>query len=299
MTLPNFLIVGAAKSGTTALYHYLGQHPQVYLAPQKETNFFAFEGQEVWFRGPGDEQTSESTIRTLEDYEMQFRAVTDEVAIGEASPWYLYSARSAANIHRRLPDAKLIVVLRNPADRAFSSYLHVIRDGRELLSFEEGLLAEEKRIAQGWEYIWHYRRAGFYAEQAKRFLDLFTREQMRFYLYDDFLTDPGAFLVELYKFLDVDPDFAADTSLKPNVTGIPKNRLLGRLLFQRNLLKTTIQALIPRRLRYELSQRLAKRLLSKPSLSLTTRQELLSGYEEDIRTLQGLIERDLSTWMRT
>ncbi len=297
MPFPNFLVIGAAKSGTTALYHYLKQHPQAYMSPEKETNFFAFEGQEVRFCGPGDEKISESTITTLREYEEQFEAASDEIAIGEASPWYLYSDRAAENIRRYASGAKLITVLRNPVDRAFSSYLHVVRDGRERLTFEEGLLAEEKRIAQGWEYIWHYWRAGFYAAQVERFLNLFPREQMRFYLYDDLLDDPVGFLKDIYGFLGLNTSFAVETSLKFNSTGVPKNRLLGRVLLQPNPLKSTAKLFLPQELRYNLGQRINQRLLTKPSMSKETGKELLGSYKDDILSLQGLIGRDLSSWL--
>jgi hypothetical protein len=296
VNLPNFLIIGAAKSGTTALYQYLKQHPQVYMSAQKETNFFAYDGQKVCFRGPGDEETSNSIVTTLDSYKEQFGTVSNESAIGEASPWYLYSSRSAENIHRCIPDTKLIAVLRNPVDRAYSSYLHVIRHGRENLGFEEGLLAEEDRIAQGWEPIWHYQRVGLYAEQVERFLDMFGREQMRFFLYDDFQRDPYGILTEIYKFLDVDPHFVADTSVKPNVTGVPRNRLLGRLVFQPNPLKSTARLLVPKQVRYDLSQRLGHRLLVKPSLGADVRERLSRRFKRDILDLQDLIGRDLSAW---
>jgi Sulfotransferase family len=296
MTMPNFLIIGAAKSGTTALYRYLRQHPQVYMSLTKETNFFAFEGQEVRFNGPGDDKVSKSAITIQKVYEEQFEAVSDEIAIGEASPWYLYSPQAAENIYRHVPDAKLIAVLRNPVDRAFSSYLHVVRDGRESLTFEEGLLAEEKRIAQGWEFIWHYQRAGFYTAQVERFLNLFPREQTRFYLYDDLLTDPDRFLRDVYEFLSLNTSFVVDTSLKPNITGVPKSWLLGRLLLQPNPLKWPAKLLVPKQLRRTLWHRMNQRLLEKPSLSRETRKKLLRNYKDDISSLQDLIGRDLSVW---
>lgn len=298
MTLPNFLIIGAAKSGTTALYHYLRQHPQVYVGPHKETNFFAFEGDKVDFRGPGDEEFCRSTITTLSAYEKQFDAVSEEVAIGEVSPWYLYSGRAAKNIHDRIPDTKLIVIFRDPVDRAFSSYLHVVRDGRENLTFEQGLLAEEGRISRGWEYIWHYRRAGLYAPQVEQFLGLFPRKQMRFYLYDDLLADPVHFIGDVCEFLGVASDFVVDTSLKHNATGVPKNQLLGRLVLQPNPLKSAVKAFTPEGLRYSVGQRIKQRLLRKPSLSEETRRELLDSYKADISDLQNLIQRDLSPWLR-
>ena len=296
MTSPNFLVIGAAKSGTTALYHFLRQHPQVYMSPRKETNFFAFKDQEILFHGPGDGTISEQSITTAEDYENQFEAVSNEVAIGEASPWYLYSERAADNIRCSLPNAKLIAILRNPVDRAFSSYLHVVRDGRECLSFEEGLRAEEDRIRQGWEYIWHYRQTGYYAAQVERFSTLFSDEQTRWYLYEDFLSDPDGLLQEICEFLEIDCDFAVDTSFKPNATGVPKNQLLGRLLLRPNPIKSTAKRLMPKQLRYNIGQRINQRLLTKPSMSGETRRMLLYDYEDDISALQDLIGRNLAVW---
>lgn len=296
MTLPNFLIIGAAKSGTTALYHYLKQHPEVFMSPQKETNFFAFAGQTVRFNGPGDEQTAESAITTLGAYEEQFGAASGEKVIGEASPWYLYSERAAANIRHSIPDAKMIAMLRNPVDRAFSSYLHVVRDGRESEGFTGGLRTEEVRIARGWEPVWHYRRAGLYSEQVRRFLDLFDREQVRFFLYEDFQKDADAFLVKVYEFLGVDPHFVADTSLRTNTSGVPKNKLLERLVFQPNPLKTAARVLLPDGVRYDLSQRLGQRAVVKPSLDPGVREKLLRTFEHDIGALQDLTGLDLSAW---
>jgi len=296
MTLPNFLVIGAAKSGTTALYHFLKQHPQVYMSPHKETNFFVFERQKIRFHGPGDDTISEQSITTAEAYKKQFEAVSNEIAIGEASPWYLYSDRAAENIRCSIPDVKLIAILRNPVDRAFSSYLHVVRDGRESLTFEEGLHAEKDRIRQGWEYIWHYRQTGYYASQVERFLTLFPHEQTRWYLYEDFLIDPAGLMNDVCEFLNIDCNFVVDTSFKPNATGVPRNRLLGQLLLRPNPLKSTVKLLMPKQLRYNIGQRVNQRLLTKPSMSEETRRMLLDSYNDDISTLQDLIGRSLSAW---
>ncbi len=138
------------------------------------------------------------------------------------------------------------MVLRHLVDRAFSSYLYLVRDGRESLTFEEGLSVEEKRIAQGWEYIWHYRRGGFYATQVERFLKLFHREQVLFYLYDDLVADPVRFLSDIYEFLKLDTNVMVDTSLRPNISGLPENQLLGRLPLRPNSLKATVKLLTPK-----------------------------------------------------
>ena len=131
MIMPNFLIVGAAKAGTTALHEYLQQHPQIYMTPTKETNFFAFEGVELNFQGKGDEALKEFSITDLATYQAQFAGIQEETAIGEACPSYLYVPEAATKIKKYIPQVRLIIILRNPVERAYANFLHVIRDDRE------------------------------------------------------------------------------------------------------------------------------------------------------------------------
>ena len=125
MIMPNFLLIGAAKAGTSSLYGYLKQHPQIYMSPIKEPRFFALEGETLNFNGPtrGINQTS---INTLEAYSQLFQKVTTEKAIGEASTIYLSSPKAPERIKHYLPDVKLIAILRDPSERAFSSYMHLV-----------------------------------------------------------------------------------------------------------------------------------------------------------------------------
>jgi hypothetical protein len=292
-------VIGAAKSGTTSLHYYLQQHPDIFMSTEeKEINFYAFEGQRVVFNGPGEHGLC-TTVTDLGTYQEYFRFVNHERAVGEAAPIYLYSDRAAANIHRYAPQSKLIAIFRHPVDRAFSSYLHMVRDGREKLgSFEDGLLAEEQRVAQGWDFGWFYKRVGFYAEQVERYLDLFPREQMRFYLYDDFVADPASLLVDLYGFLGVDPDFRTSTLVRYNATGVPKNKVLGRMLQNPKLLRSVTKPFLPKSTRRALFQLVRQKLYYKPSLSKATRLDLLEVYRDDILRLQHLIGRDLSRWLR-
>ncbi|HEY1419866.1 MAG TPA: sulfotransferase, partial [Candidatus Dormibacteraeota bacterium] len=131
MTLPNFLIIGAAKSGTDSLYGMLGQHPQIYISPSKEPMFFVAEGlPEVPYRGPSDREVLlrwDSWVNTLEHYESLFGGATVEKAIGEASTWYLYDEGAPHRIKHHVPDAKLIAVLRNPVERAYSAFTMMLR----------------------------------------------------------------------------------------------------------------------------------------------------------------------------
>src|SRR3954454_23553703 len=206
MTFPTFLILGAAKAGTTALYHYLKQHPEVCMSEIKETNFFALMGRPLDFRGPGDqEHINRFSVTTWGAYHSRFPDLTDAKAVGEASPLYLYSPEAPGRIARWLPRAKLVVILRDPVDRAYSAFLHLVRDGREAVrDFGEALRREKSRVADHWEHIWHYRAMGLYHEQLKRYADRFDRAQMRIYLHEDLEADPRGVLQDLFRFLGVD-----------------------------------------------------------------------------------------------
>lgn len=299
MLMPNFLIIGAAKAGTTALYYYLKQHPQIYMSPVKETNFFALEGEKLDFRGPGDREAINSfSITDLESYLLQFQGVSNEIAIGEASPLYLYSPKAPERIKFYIPNAKLIAILRNPVERAYASFLHLIRDGREFFTdFAQALQEEKARIQNNWEHIWHYEQMGFYYTQLKRYYDIFRHSQIKVYLYEDFKTRPVSVLQDIFRFLGVDDTFSPDMYIRPNVSGIPKNKVMHTFLTKPNPIKTILKPFFPARLRQRIVTSLKNRNLVKPELSPEIRKQLLQVYREDIMKLQDLIQRDLSKWL--
>lgn len=296
MIMPNFLIIGAAKSGTTALYHYLKQHPDIFMSPTKETEFFAFEGEQLDFRGPGD--TPRRSITQVEDYQAQFQAVSHQKAIGEASPLYLYSLKAPERIWHYTPSAKLITILRDPVERAYSQFLMFIRDGRETtLDFAIALQQEETRIAHHWAWGWHYTRLGFYHAQLKRYFDKFSPEQIKVYLYEDLNDDPTRVLQDTFGFLGVDDRFKPNVTVKHNISGIPKNKLLHSFLKRPNLVKTLLKPLVPAQLNQQLKRNLINQNLAKPQLSPEIRAQLISVFREDTLKLQDLIQRDLSAWL--
>ncbi len=297
--MPSFLIIGAAKAGTTALHAYIKQHPQVYVSHTKETNFFALENQPLNFTGPGDDKAVNSfSVTSLADYKAQYDGVTDEIALGEASPLYLYSERAPERIAHYVPDAKIIVMLRNPSERAYASFLHLIRDDREpLRDFAQALREEDARVAAGYEHIWHYRRLGFYFEQLKRYYKRFPAEDIKVYLQEDLKSDSDALFRDLFEFLGVDPNFKPDTSLKLNVSGVPKNRALHSFLAKPNWFKSTFKHLIPDELRHKLITNVRQNNLAKPPLDPQVKKELIELYREDTLKLQDLINRDLSAWL--
>lgn len=300
MTMPNFIIIGAAKSGTTSLYHYLNQHAQIYMSPMKETNFFAYEGkQHLHFPGYGPPpQTLLDSITDRAAYEAQFTGVRQEKALGEASVLYLYHEEAPGRIQRTIPSAKLIAVLRHPADRAYSHYLHLIRDGREpLTDFAAALAAEPERRAAGWSWDYYYRDMGFYGAQLERYYNLFDPAQIKVFLYDDLKRDATSLVQEILRFLGVSDDFRPDVSFRHNVSGVPQNEAIHGLLHRPNLLKRIVRPFIPERLRRRVVTRLRDQALAKPEMAPAVRQDLIAGYREDILHLQRLIDRDLSSWL--
>jgi Sulfotransferase family len=304
MTLPNFLIIGAMKAGTTSLYHYLKQHPQVYMSNIKEPNFFALEGSNLNFNGAeGKERiqrwVKQESVTNIEEYRALFRRAANETAIGEASPLYLYSPEAPYRIRHYVPEAKLIAILRNPVERAYSAFLYMTRDGREpLREFSQALQAEESRIRDHWEWIWHYRHLGFYYTQLKRYCDVFDRNQIKVYLYEDLRADLPSVVRDIFRFLEVDESFVPDTSLRHNVSGTPKDGLLPRLVFRRNPIKAALRPLFPQVVRQRISGSLRSQFLVEASpLTPAVRRELCEVYRDDVLKLETLIKRDLSGWL--
>lgn len=297
MTMPNFLIIGAAKSGTTSLYHFMNQHPQIYLSPVKEPHFFAFEGRDPRTQGPGD--IMHSAITNLEDYQSLFKETADETAIGEASTTYLYFPGAAERIQHYIPEVKLIAILRHPAERAYSAFMHLTREGREpLAEFAQALREEERRISNNWSPLWHYAQGGFYYSQLKRYFDKFDQRQIKVYLYeDDFGTYPLGVIKDIFCFLEVDDRFIPDMSVRYNVSGIAKNKALHTLLTKKNPIKRVIRPFFPEGLRRRIRNKFMNRNLVKPALAPALRKQLINVYREDILKLQELIQRDLSQWL--
>ena len=299
--MPNFLIIGAGKSGTTSLYHYLGQHPQVYVSPVKEPKFFALEGEKPDFRGPGDDQemmnrvANNRAVTSIKEYQDLFRGVRGEKAVGEASPIYLYSPEAPDRIKRHVPQAKLIAVLRDPAERAYSAFLHQVRNGWEPLThFSEALRDEERRMQDNWHHLFHYKHRGFYHAQLSRYYERFGPEQIRVYLYEDLKADAAGVMRDLYGFLGVDEGFAPDTSLKYNRAGVPRNGAARALVRNLNSLTPFLKGALP----FGVRQRIKGGLFAEPPpLAAEVRRGLIEEYREDVLRLQGLIGRDLSGWL--
>lgn len=287
MSLPNFMIIGVAKAGTTSLYRYLDQHPQVFMCPDKGTNYFGYEDASNW---TWSDEGKPPKLRhfhatTFEEYEALFKGVTDEIAIGEVSPQYLHCPTAARRIHDCIPEVKIVASLRNPADRAFSGFMMRTRRGEAVKSVYEELTPEASHVKEG-----------FYFKRIKRYFDIFPRQQIKVYIFEEFKKDPAKIVTDLFDFLGVDTGFIPDTSTKHNPAAVPKNRALNQLFYNPNLIAAA-KWVLPKSL-----EKMAKRLREQnmkaaPKLPKDLRDSLLDLYREDIHKLEELIGRDLSVWL--
>lgn len=304
MTMPNFLIIGAAKSGTDSLYGMLAQHPDVYASPNKEPMYFVAEGQpKVPYRGPGDREALllwDSWVSTRERYESLFAGANGEKAIGEASTWYLYDEGAPERIRHQLPDVKMIAILRNPVERAYSAFTMLHRDGRETTKdFVKALAAEDRRVAAGWEPIWHYRRMGFYFGQLVRYLSIFSKEQILVLLHEDLNSTPLKTLRNVFTFLGVDEHFEPNTSDRRNVSLVPDHATFHRLVARQSAMKAVGKALLPVRTRQRIKSLLPASGMRKPEpIPQEARAMLIDVFRADIHRLQGLLNRELGNWLR-
>jgi hypothetical protein len=301
---PNFLIIGAAKSGTTALWHYLRQHPRIYMSPRKHTRFFAFRDENPGFNGPAPKNPSRPyAVADVNRYHALFEGATNETAVGEASHSYLYWPEAAARIREYSPGMKLIAVLRNPAERAYSHHRQMIRDGREPIDdFVRALEAEEARIHSNWWPDFHYIQLGLYHAQLRRYFDLFERDQIRVYLYEDFVFDPTGVLRDIFGFLNVDSEILPKATIRYNASGVPKNEALHMFLQRLRLAKGVAERYLAKgwyQYLLRVGSNLHNRNLSNCELGPETRRRVIDDYfREDILDLQHLIRRDLSAWLR-
>lgn len=300
--MPTFLVIGAAKSGTSSFYMYLAQHPQIYMSPLKEPHFFAYDGEKLDFRGPpGVKLDINHSITDLAQYQRLFAKARPNAERGEASVVYLYEPKAVQRIRHYIPDAKLIAILRNPIERAFSSYLHVLREGREpARDFIHALDMEPARIQEKWPILYRYVDAGRYACQLDRYFQVFQPAQIRIYLYDDLRSDPVAVTQDCFRFLGIDPAFVPDLKTRYNESGLPRSPLLNAVLRGPESLKR-----LKRRARIHLAGgrlhttyvRLKSQNLVKQTIPADASRRLKTIFEPEISRLQSVIGQDLSRWL--
>ena len=292
--LPNFLIIGASKCGTTALYYYLKQPPDISFPNLKEPKYFSSVNKKFPHNGIGDMSVDKHVIKSLAQYKSLFSSIENK-RVGEASPDTIYfHNKTAPQIKEILGDIPIIIILREPVKRAFSAFMYLKRDSREKLNFIDGLLAEDKRLSNNWDFIWGYKKCGLYYNQVKTFMNIFSN--VKIVLQEELKNDTTSVLKQIYSFLAVDINFTADVSLNHNESGIPKNRISKFLLSRSNIVSTIIREIMKKLIPRSLLQKVASKSLEKITILDDDITNLKPYFYDDICKLERLINKDLSSW---
>lgn len=298
MTLPNFLGIGAGRSGTTSLHHYLAQHPDVYLSPVKApSHFFCRDLPRIADRAQRL-VVRDYFVPDPGDYEALFDGARGHEAIGEISPVYLATVHAAPRIAAALPEVRLIALLRHPVDRAWARFVGRRRDGLERRADFAEVVRDERRAPLVRDVAFNtYLAAGCCAHVLTTYFDHFPRGRIRIHLFDDFARDPTAVMRDLFRFLDVDPDVAIDTAVRHNRSGGEvRSRALRAVWHRTGLLRAALRPYLPRPLRRAAGS-LLLRDSAGPPLDPTLRAELLALYRPEIERLEKVLDRDLSHWL--
>ena len=301
MALPDFLIAGVPKAGTTALHAALTRHPDLFLSPIKEPKFFLTDGPPPTRGGPGDALTYREHVWQRDRYEALFDAAPPGARRGEATPLYLYDADAMARIRALIPDVKLIMVIRDPVERAHSNWTHLWSAGLEPEGdFLRACAEEPGRIAAGWASFWHYTGLSRYGEQLERVFQLFPRDQVLVLRYRLLIDDPVATLNRICRFLGVETGQLTEIP-RENVTAHPEHTLAHRAVALGMRISNAAGRLLPGTAATAATHRLERYLQrgnrERQPLSWDQRQALLPRFEDDVKLLASLLDEDFSDWL--
>jgi len=244
MNKPNFIISGFPKCGSTALHYYVDAHPEIFMPKQKELHYFTQSYISKLNKGPGDLEAKKSQVKSLDSYFKMFEGVSGEKTIGETSPSYINYPNSFKKINKELDTPKLIILIRDPIKRAYSNYLHLLREHRETESFSKSLDLENFRKSQQYSDFWLYTFNSFYydkiIEAKKVFSDvlILTQEELNL--------DTKKTLIKVYKFLEVDSEFTPNNSNnRYNKGGLYKKNIITNFIFKQGKIKTIFKKIVP------------------------------------------------------
>jgi hypothetical protein len=297
VALPDFLLVGAPKAGTTALHVALSRHPQLFLSAVKEPKFFLTDGAPpAGPGGPGDAQTFREYVWRRADYERLFDAAPAGALRGESTTLYLRDPAAHERIARTVPDARLVAVVRDPVDRAHSNWTHLRSAGLEPeADFLRACALEPSRVEAGWGPFWRYVSLGFYGAQLEHLFSVFPREQVHVVLYRDLRRSPVETLDAICAFLGVHPGVVGEVPAE-NVTAAAgrswTDAAVGRVLPALDRVPGRLRAPVVGWVRRHLQREQRVRTPLTPA----ERAELLPAYAEDITLLERLSGLDLRHW---
>jgi hypothetical protein len=302
MALPDFLVIGAPKAGTTALHAALAQHPGLFMSAVKEPKFFLSDGPPPARGGPGDVQTYREHVWRRADYEALFDPAPPGTLRGESTPLYLHDLDAHRRIRDLVPEVKLIAVLRDPVERAHSNWTHLWSAGLEPIGdFVRACEEEPRRAEAGWASFWHYTGLGKYGGQLEHLYCLFPREQVLILRYLSLVEDPAQTLDRICAFLGVEPGIIGSVP-RENVTAHPEATLRYRTLARTLRIAAATGKFLPGRAATTVTDSL-EHLLQRsapPRQPLTPdeRELVLPRFEADIRLLERVTGDDFGFWLR-
>jgi len=300
MALPDFFVAGAPKAGTTALHVALARHPALYMSAVKEPKFFLTDGPPPTRGGPGDVQTYREHVWRRDDYEALFDPAPAGALRGESTPFYLYNRDAQRRIRALVPDAKLIVILRDPVERAHSNWTHLWSAGLDPVGdFVLACAEEERRIAAGWADFWHYTALGRYGEQLEHLYSVFPGDQVFVFRYRALVEQPTRMLDRICAFLGA-PQGVLTEVPRENVTAHPERSLRHRSVARVLRLSAAAASVLPHagRLTNSLERVLQRDSPPRQPLTWAQRQALLPRFEADIRLLEVITGDDFSDWLQ-
>jgi hypothetical protein len=300
--MPDFLIVGAPKAGTSALHAALSRHPDLWLSGVKEPKYFLCgDAPPPAYRGPGDAHSCREWTWQRDRYSALFADAAADRLCGESTPFYLYDDDAQRRIATRLPDVRLVAILRDPVDRAYSNWMHLWADGLEpLADFAQACAAEPARIKAGWAPFWHYRAMGRYGRQLTGLFECFDRDRVLLLRYRELVDEPQSTLDRVCRFLGVREGAVGTVppdNSRPFVSAGPRAALLGRAL----RVGARAGAHLPPQLWRRASRPLIGLLQSdrdahRPTLSAEQRTRLLEPLLDDIEQLEKVTGQSFDDW---
>ncbi|MFT4643982.1 MAG: hypothetical protein ACI8RP_001011 [Urechidicola sp.] len=286
--LPNFIVAGFPKCGSTSLYYYLYEHPEIFLPKQKELHYFTYDIIVNLDAGKNDKEIKEFHVGSLSEYKNCYKDVTTEIAIGDVSPSYANYPEIIPKISKTLgAETKVIIILRDPIKRAYSNYLHLVRENREDLSFYEALKQEEQRKKEGYSDFWYYTYNSLYYEKIKKIKETFNK--VLIITFEEFIQDTEKGIVDVYSFLGVRKDFIPkNLNTQFNPGGVYKKNAITNFIFKQSKLKSIIKKTIPistpiKKLKIKLIKNYKE---PTPKIDELSEKYLLNKFHEDVNKLK-------------
>ncbi|MCZ4407826.1 sulfotransferase [Cryomorphaceae bacterium 1068] len=299
MSNSHFLFVGTAKAGTTSIFEYLRQHPEIDI-PVKETFYFLRDVFTDFGLGYPAQRPKSELILDKSSF-VSLYPENSAKTYGEIGTGYLYHYKKSIPLIKETfgEDVKILIILRNPVNRAYSSYMHFVKDVHEKLSFEESMKMEVLRQEQKYDFMWMHRDMGLYFKQVKAFMEAF--KNVKVLITEEFKENQETEMASILEFLGVNHEVQFNTNKEYNKSGEPKFKSLQKLITQENLVKKTLRPVFRAAFNKEKRAKMRKKvkninIASYPPMNEETRRELVEFYRTDVAALEGLLGKSLESW---